>query len=380
MDFGHAGHPGDRLRASREAGRVRLSARLDRGSDPAAGKDDDDLRYFRRAHRSGSALQAGGAKRHGARHPPFRSRGRQARQRPSRCLRQQAHLPGHGSAMRIKFWGTRGTRPTPGKRTLRYGGNTTCLEVRDKDDNLIIIDSGSGIAELGGGFEQAEPLQAHLLITHTHLDHIQGFPFFPPAFVPGTHLTIVGPAGSAKSLQAAFADQMDPAYFPVRLDHMPAEMEFIERNPGETFEVGGLRITPHLVMHPIPTFGYRIDEGSTRFAFATDNEIAMFANNENGTLKDLVAWCQDADLLVHDAQYSREEYRTHAGFGHSTYEEALSLAEQADVQQLAFFHHDPAHSDADIDALIEEALGNHRQSGGNDVVAFPAAEDQELPL
>src|SRR5229473_2466426 len=240
--------------------------------------------------------------------------------------------------MRIKFWGTRGTRPTPGKRTLRYGGNTTCIEVRDKDNNLIIIDSGSGIAELGGVFDQSKPLQA------------------------------------------AFADQMDPAYFPVRLDHMPAEMEFIERNPGETFEVNGLRITPHLLMHPIPTFGYRIDEGSTRFAFATDNEIAMFATNENGTLKDMANWCQDADLLVHDAQYSREEYKTHAGFGHSTYEEALSLAEQSGVQQLAFFHHDPVHSDTDIDALIEEALGNHRQAGGTDVVAFPAAEDLELVL
>src|SRR5439155_19588659 len=127
--------------------------------------------------------------------------------------------------------------------------------VRDNHDTLILIDSGTGIGELGGGSEQAEPLQAHLLITHTHLDHIQSFPFFPPAFVPGTHLTIVGPAGSAKSLQAAFADQMDPAYFPVRLDHMPADMEVIERNPGETFEVRGLSITPQLLMHPSPTLG-----------------------------------------------------------------------------------------------------------------------------
>jgi len=177
--------------------------------------------------------------------------------------------------VRVKFWGTRGTRPTPGRRTLRYGGNTTCIEVRDRENNLIIIDSGSGIAEFGAGLSQSEPLQAHLLVTHTHLDHIQGFPFFLPAFVPGTHLTIVGPSGSAKSLQAAFADQMDPAYFPVRLDHMPAELEFIERNPGETFDVGGLKITPHLLMHPIPTFGYRIDEGDTRFAFATDNELSL---------------------------------------------------------------------------------------------------------
>jgi len=282
--------------------------------------------------------------------------------------------------MRIKFWGTRGTRPTPGRRTLRYGGNTTCIEVRDRHDNLIIIDSGSGIAELGADLAQDTALQAHLLITHTHLDHIQGFPFFPPAFVPGTHLTIVGPAGSAKSLQAAFADQMDPAYFPVRLDHMPADMEFIERNPGETFEVGGLSITPHLLMHPIPTFGYRIDEGTTRFAFATDNEISMFAQDQNGSLNEFADWCRGANLLVHDAQYSREEYKTHAGFGHSTFGEALALAQQAEAQQRAFFHHDPMHSDADVDALIEEALGDHRQAGGSRVVAFPAAEDQEIVL
>lgn len=282
--------------------------------------------------------------------------------------------------MRIKFWGTRGTRPTPGKRTLRYGGNTTCVEVRDRQGNLLIIDSGSGIAELGNTFNQNEPLQAHVLITHTHMDHIQGFPFFLPAFVPGTQLTIVGPAGSAKSLQAAFADQMDPAYFPIRLDHMPADLEFIERNPGEAFEVGALSITPILLMHPIPTFGYRIDEGSTSFAFATDNEIAFFGTNGNGSLADMAEWCRGADLLVHDAQFSRDEYRTHAGFGHSTFEEALSLAQQAGVRQLAFFHHDPAHSDTDIDALIEEALGNHRQSGGSEVVTFPAAEEQELIL
>jgi len=282
--------------------------------------------------------------------------------------------------LRVKFWGTRGTRPTPGRRTLRYGGNTTCVEVRDKDNNLLIVDSGSGIAELGATFSPTEPLQAHLLITHTHLDHIQGFPFFLPAFVPGTHLTIVGPAGSAKSLQAAFADQTDPAYFPVRLSHMPAEMEFIERNPGETFEVGGLRITPHLLMHPIPTFGYRIDEGTSRFSFATDNELPMFVNGEVGTLKELANWCRDSDLLVHDAQYSAEEYKTRVGFGHSSYEDALSLAEMAGAKELGFFHHDPLHSDADVDALIEEAMGNHRQGGGAEIDAFPAAEEMELTL
>jgi len=146
------------------------------------------------------------------------------------------------------------------------------------------------------------------------------------------------------------------------------------------FEVGGLRITPLLLMHPIPTFGYRLEEGSTSFVMATDNELALFAAEKNGSMNELVEWTRDADLLVHDAQYSREEYKTHAGYGHSTFEEALSLAERAIVQQLAFFHHDPQHSDSDIDALIEEALGNHRQAGGSELITFPAAEDQEVQL
>src|SRR2546421_9976380 len=158
--------------------------------------------------------------------------------------------------MRIKFWGTRGTRPTPGRRTLRYGGNTTCIEVRDQEDNLLVIDSGSGIAELGSTFSPTEPLQAHLLITHTHLDHIQGFPFFLPAFVPGTHLTIVGPAGSAESLQARFAGHTDPAYLPVRLGHPPAELELLAANPGGTVWVGALPIPPPLPVPPSPPFRY----------------------------------------------------------------------------------------------------------------------------
>jgi phosphoribosyl 1,2-cyclic phosphodiesterase len=291
--------------------------------------------------------------------------------------------------VRVKFWGTRGTRPTPGKRTLRYGGNTTCIEVRSSKNDLLILDSGSGIAELGAHLAPEGPLKAHLLISHTHWDHIQGFPFFTPAFDPDTQLTVVGPAGSIKSLQAAFADQMDPAYFPLRLDEIPANIQFIERRADETFEVGTMKVTPHPLHHPIVTHGYKIEENGTAFVFATDNELAMNARSEMGAtdamLADivfgqLVDWCQKADLLVHDAQYSAEEYRTRVGWGHSTVEEALALAERARVEQLAFFHHDPLHSDADIDALIEEALGAHRERGGHELIAFPAAEDQEIVL
>jgi len=277
--------------------------------------------------------------------------------------------------VRIRFWGTRGTRPTPGRRTLRYGGNTTCVEVRGSTGQLLILDSGSGIAELGANLAQDGAGHFHLLISHTHWDHIQGFPFFAPAFVPGTRVSVVGPAGSIKSLQAAFADQMDPAYFPLRLDEVPADLEFIEVPAGQPLELAGMTVTPHELNHPIVTLGWRIQEGGSTFVFATDNELRA----PNG-VQGMAEWCRGADLLVHDAQYSEAEYPAHAGWGHSTFDDALSLAEDAEVRQLAFFHHDPLHSDDQIDALVEEALGNHRQRRAGRVLAFPAAEDQEIDL
>jgi phosphoribosyl 1,2-cyclic phosphodiesterase len=290
--------------------------------------------------------------------------------------------------MMIRFWGTRGTRPTPGRRTLRYGGNTTCLELRSRAGDLVIIDSGSGIAELGVALANGSALNAPILITHTHWDHIQGFPFFGPAFQTGTRIQIVGPKGSIKSLQAAFEDQMDPAYFPTRLDQVPAQLEFVERSAGETFEAGGMAITPHQLNHPIVTFGYRIEEDGRRLVFATDNELG-FELAESGTgaagaaITDraaIVEWCRGADLLVHDAQYSAEEYQSKVGWGHSSMEDVLMLSEEAGVQQVAFFHHDPGHSDDDIDALVEVALGNHRRRRGTDVTAFPAAEETQITL
>jgi phosphoribosyl 1,2-cyclic phosphodiesterase len=279
--------------------------------------------------------------------------------------------------LKVRFWGTRGTRPTPGPRTLRYGGNTTCVEVRDSRDRLLIIDSGSGIAELGATLSGNGPLELFLLITHTHWDHIQGFPFFGPNFVPGTRITVVGPAGSIKSLQGAFADQMDPAYFPLRLDQVPADLEFVEVPSGETFTVGDMRVTPHEMNHPIVTLGYRIEESGSSFVFATDNELCLTTPDACASLSE---WCQGADLLAHDAQYSAEEYPGHEGWGHSTYDEALSLAEGAGVHRLAFVHHDPLHSDADIDALVEDAMGRHQASGSRRTMVFAAAEEQLVSL
>ena len=298
--------------------------------------------------------------------------------------------------MRVKFWGTRGTRPTPGRDTLRFGGNTACVEVRTSTDELIIIDSGSGICELGN--ELTGPVHAHLLISHTHWDHIQGFPFFGPNFTPGSRLTVIGPKGSMKSLQSAFADQMDPVYFPLSMDQMPVELEFKEMAPGETFEAAGVKVTTHTMHHPIATFGYRLEEDGRTFVFATDQEPWSDADELDEKVRALkdegrpaaeiealwprqyIEWCRGADLLVHDAQYSAEEYRTHVGWGHSSFDYALLVARQAQARQLAFYHHDPMHSDHQIEAMVEEALGSESHRKHRGLIAFPAAEGQEIVL
>ena len=276
--------------------------------------------------------------------------------------------------MRVRFWGTRGTRPTPGPRTLRYGGNTPCVEVRTASGDLIVIDSGSGIAELGARLGD-RPLNAHILITHTHWDHIQGFPFFRPAFVAGTTLRVLGPGGAMKSIQEALADQMAPAYFPLRLDEMPAELSFVERPAGRPFEIGGARIIPHLLNHPVPTFGYRVEEGGRAFVFATDKEVS----DQGVTHAALARWCEGADLLVHDAQYSPDEYATRAGWGHATFDYALRVAKDARARRLAFYHHDPEHSDDQVEALAAEAV-ERGVGGGSSPGCFVAAEDQEVEV
>jgi phosphoribosyl 1,2-cyclic phosphodiesterase len=237
--------------------------------------------------------------------------------------------------------------------------------------DVLVIDSGSGIAELGSAIGRGSAFDAHLLVTHTHWDHIQGFPFFAPNFVHGSRLTVVGPTGSSQSLQEAFTDQMRPSYFPMTLGEMPGAVEFIECTTDVEFEICGMTVTPKSLDHPIATFGYRIEEEGRSFVFCTDNEIRA------APPESLIEWCSGADLLVHDAQYSRDEYATRVGWGHSTFDAALELAQRAGVKRLAFFHHDPDHSDADIDRFVQDAIA---RVGAGSLVAFAAAECQEIEL
>lgn len=288
--------------------------------------------------------------------------------------------------MRVRFWGVRGSIASPGPETVRYGGNTPCVELRTDDGTLLIFDSGTGARKLGVALARGGPVRAHLFISHTHADHIQGLPFFLPAFVPGSHLTVYGPAGIDRSFPAAMGGQMDYAYFPVPMDQLPATVELVELGEGE-FSIGSVRIRTEFMNHTAPTLGYRVTAGGSSIVYATDHEAHDGAtwreSRAEGTFdgSDLLHagdrrhadFMQDADLVIHDAQYHAPDYPAKAGWGHSTVEYAVDVARVAGAKRLVLFHHDPSREDAAVDTLLRMA---RRRAGPLDVTA--AIEGDEM--
>ncbi|HEU4368187.1 MAG TPA: diguanylate cyclase [Methylomirabilota bacterium] len=285
--------------------------------------------------------------------------------------------------MYVRFWGTRGSIAAPGEHTARYGGNTSCVEVRAGDGTVIVLDCGTGARELGLHLVRTmpSPVRLHLFIGHTHWDHIQGFPFFVPAFLPGAELNVYAPLGFQQSLEEAMSGQMEYSYFPVKLRDLRSRIHFTELEEG-FFRVGDVLVETQYLNHTAPTIAYRMTNGGASVAYVTDHE--PFWASEDGVLhhpgdQRHIAFMRGADLAIHDAQYSAAEYVDRLGWGHSTIEYATDVALAAGVKRLALFHHDPGHDDRTLERLEAEARTRVIDCGGV-LDVFAAREGQELSV
>ena len=248
--------------------------------------------------------------------------------------------------MKVRFWGTRGSIPTPGQRTVRYGGNTACVEVRDASGALLVLDAGTGLRELGLQLGQVGngPISLDLFLSHLHWDHIQGIPFFRPAYDAATAIRIHGPE-HGRPIRDLLGTGMDDPFFPVNLDALPAKLDIKAIQSAEERRVGPFHVRTVELFHPAPTLAYRVDADGRSLVYATDTEDPF-----SGKEDPVIALAQGVDLLIHDAQYQESDYKK--GWGHSTVSSAVDVAIRANAKRLALYHHDPDRSD---DALDEEA-------------------------
>lgn len=271
--------------------------------------------------------------------------------------------------MQVRFWGTRGSIATPGPSTVRYGGNTSCVEVRTESGEVILLDCGTGAHALGQALQgQAKACSGHILISHTHWDHIQGLPFFTPLFASGNEWHIYGPRGLGQSLQEVLAGQMEYAYFPVELNAFAAKVHFHEVIEGG-FTIGDVRITTQYLNHPALTVGYRIEADGATLVYASDHEPHSASAGEGhaeaaeGGDAAHIDFIRDADLLIHDAQYTAAEYPGKIGWGHSSIEYVVDMAVAGGVRRVALFHHDPARTDDAMDQLLAAACKRAADAG-----------------
>lgn len=259
-----------------------------------------------------------------------------------------------------RLWGTRGSLASPGADTARYGGNTSCVEVRGDDGTVLVLDAGTGIRPLGTSLPPGMQ-RVDVLLTHLHMDHIQGLGFFSPLYQPGMDVHIWGPASTTLTLRTRLTRYLSPPLFPVHLRDLPCKISLHEVPCGD-FHIGPFRVSSALVCHPGPTVGYRIATDEASLAYIPDHEpglgSARFPVDPDWTSGFELA--QGVDLLIHDAQYGNEEYGDRVGWGHCTVEQAVQFAALAKVKQLILFHHDPAHGDGDVDRLAAAATAAQR--------------------
>jgi phosphoribosyl 1,2-cyclic phosphodiesterase/FixJ family two-component response regulator len=280
--------------------------------------------------------------------------------------------------LKVKFWGVRGSIPSPGPKTVFYGGNTSCVEVR-ADGELVIFDAGTGIRELGQALKKefgSKPIRMTVLISHTHWDHIQGFPFFAPAYEPENKVRILAFEGPRRGLESTLSIQMESPYFPISMQEMPGNIEFEELKDFD-FNIGPIPVRAAFMNHPGVCAGYRLNTSAGSVVYFPDNELygrfrselgvsatgdtKRFARKQDDKFLDFI---KDADIVISDAQYDSAEYSEHVGWGHSCVEDVVALGLRSGVKQLFLFHHDPDHSDEQVAQMLAAARQQVAEAGG----------------
>ena len=275
--------------------------------------------------------------------------------------------------MKVKFWGVRGSIACPGPKTVRYGGNTTCIEIRTDNNELIILDAGTGIFPLSQALLAELPVTANVLITHSHWDHIQGLPMFIPNFIPGNTLRLHGGFDpvSGKGIEQVMAVQLQYSFFPVREVEMKARIEYVTLTPNEPVRVGSATVTPCLLNHPVIDFGYRIECNGKSVFFTGDHEppyniyepgeegfdeYQVFVEEKSQAIRDAI---RGVDVFIADSSYTDAEYTSKKGWGHGTYGSSIAMAKAAGAKMLLCTHHEPTRSDDALEQVFANALQDH---------------------
>ena len=295
--------------------------------------------------------------------------------------------------MKVRFWGVRGSIASPGPKTVRYGGNTTCIEIRTDNNELIILDAGTGIFPLSQTLLAELPVTANVLITHSHWDHIQGLPFFIPNFIPGSTLRLHGGFDpvSGKGIEQVMSVQLQYSFFPVREAEMKARIEYITLVPGESHQIGSATITPCMLNHPVIDLGYRIESHGKSVFFTGDHEppyniyqpgddgydeYQEFVNDKNAAIIEAI---RDVDVFIADCSYTDAEYPSKIGWGHGTFSSSIASAKQANAKVLICTHHEPTRSDDALEEVFQDALKtNARIAAGMDIRLAREGETYEF--
>lgn len=301
---------------------------------------------------------------------------------PSAVPSAKGKIPSRAEApppLRATCWGTRGSIPSPGPATARFGGNTSCLEVRTREDRCYIFDAGTGIRVLGNRLAQnPQPTDVDLFVTHFHWDHIQGIPFFAPLHVADSYIRIHAARQGDLDIETLLKGQMGPVYFPVPYETLAARLSF-EHLTGGAWHDNGVEVAAYRVRHPAHTYGYRIRTTGASVAYIPDNELvgARYPVDGPTWYDGLVDFLADVDVLFHDAMFTDEEYPEVEGWGHSTFNQAVALAEEAGVKRLFFFHHAPERTDTDLLRILDDTRADVERRGSTLELGV-AAEGEEV--